>query len=160
MSDLLENLKVRIESSGMSYRELASKTGISAAAVCRYVNSKQIPNAYTVLAFANAFNCTPNDLYGIVKEENGKERKVTAMNLEDYATIWDTMEKYGVKELKITRLEDNEFSVQLVCTSELLDKIAHLISEDERWKKWGDAVFKEQERVDNLEGEKDGSNDL
>lgn len=160
MSDLLENLKTRIESSGMSYRELASKTGVSAAAVCRYVNSNQIPNAYTLLALADALNCTPNDLYGIVKQEIGKERKVTAMNLEDCATIWDTMEKYGVRELKMTRLEGNELSVQLICTTELLDKIARLISEDERWMKWGDAVFKEQERVKNSEGDKDGSNNL
>lgn len=67
------------------------------------------------------------------------------MNLEDYATIWDTMEKYGVRELKMTRLEDNELSVQLVCTTELLDKIARLISEDERWKKWGDVFSEAQE---------------
>jgi transcriptional regulator with XRE-family HTH domain len=53
----------------MSQRQLADATGITPAAVSRYVNGTREPRARTLLLIANALETTPNTLTGVASDE-------------------------------------------------------------------------------------------
>lgn len=63
-----KRIKELREESGLGVRELASKIGISHAAISLYENIKRTPDIDTCRAFANYFNVSGDYLIGISDE--------------------------------------------------------------------------------------------
>jgi transcriptional regulator with XRE-family HTH domain len=59
----------RLKERNMSQKQLADATGITSAAVSRYVNGTREPRARTLLLIANALETTPNSLTGVTGDE-------------------------------------------------------------------------------------------
>lgn len=58
-----------LERSRMTQRELASSTGLTEAAVSRYISGAREPRAVTVAKIAKALDVTPQELLGTVTND-------------------------------------------------------------------------------------------
>lgn len=58
------NLRAERARSDLSQEELASRSGVSAAAILSYENGTYVPGADKVCAIAEVLGCSPNDLCG------------------------------------------------------------------------------------------------
>ena len=60
-----ERLNAELKRQGMSYRELAKKTGITLGTICRYAKSERVPRANEILKTSTALGCTCDYLLGL-----------------------------------------------------------------------------------------------
>lgn len=85
-----ERLKNALNETGISYRQLSARTGITTTTICRYANCQSIPRATEIFTLAEALNVTPEYLLGIsgrkmIKFEGylSPENGMTIAELED-----------------------------------------------------------------------------
>ena len=57
------------EDRGLTSQEIADATGMSAAAVCRYMNGSREPDIGAVFALADYFAVRPESLFGLEVEK-------------------------------------------------------------------------------------------
>lgn len=65
-----ERLKLMLEGKKMSQRKLAEVSGLTEAAVSRYIKGDRVPSAMTLKAIAEALECSVSDL---LEEEESYE---------------------------------------------------------------------------------------
>lgn len=66
-------LKALMKERGMNQKQLAEATGLTPAAVSRYVNGERTPRAITVAAMAKALGVEPADITGTAAERETDE---------------------------------------------------------------------------------------
>lgn len=64
MAEFSERLKGLIVESGMNQKEFADKSGLTPAAISRYVNGSRIPGMDTLLQLKSALGCEWEQLMG------------------------------------------------------------------------------------------------
>ena len=69
-----------LEMKDMTQKELAIKTGVTEAAISRYVNSDREPRAITVAAIAKALDVSVNDLLGMEADDLDEAYQMVARN--------------------------------------------------------------------------------
>ena len=67
-----ERLKNALNETGISYRQLSARTGITTTTICRYANCQSIPRATEIFTLAEALNVTPEYLLGISRKTGRK----------------------------------------------------------------------------------------
>lgn len=92
MDTFIDNLKDLIDETGLSLRQLAKKSGVSAMQYSRYLNGS-IPTIDTTLKIAKYFNCSLDYLFGLSEDKNNK-RYITynydiSSFLENYQKLLD-----------------------------------------------------------------------
>ncbi|NUQ35072.1 MAG: helix-turn-helix transcriptional regulator [Planctomycetaceae bacterium] len=70
--EMVEGPKVREvrESSGMSIRQLATKTGVDRTKISRWERGTGVRMIREAIVVANALGCTVEELFGALEEEN------------------------------------------------------------------------------------------
>lgn len=74
MEAFIDNLKDLIFKSGLSLRELAKESGVSAMQLSRYLRGF-IPTVDVTLKIAKYFDCSLDFLFGLTDVKNGKKYK-------------------------------------------------------------------------------------
>ena len=69
-----KRMKLMIENLGITQKDFSEMTGITEAAICRYLQGKRIPNAGTLIAIARATNVSIDWLLG-----HGSDEKMERM---------------------------------------------------------------------------------
>jgi transcriptional regulator with XRE-family HTH domain len=59
-----QSLKKIIADSGMNQKQFASKSGVTEAAISRYINGSRNPTMDALLKIKNAANCSWEDIMG------------------------------------------------------------------------------------------------
>lgn len=67
------NIKRIIESKGLKQGFVAKKAGLSSKDLSNIINGRKIIRDKTILALSLALNVTPNELFGIVSDEEEEE---------------------------------------------------------------------------------------
>ena len=92
MNTFIDNLKDLIDETGLSLRQLAKKSGVSAMQYSRYLNGS-IPTIDTTLRIAKYFNCSLDYLFGLSEDKNNKRYKTYNYDissfLENYQKLLD-----------------------------------------------------------------------
>ena len=92
MDTFIDNLKDLIDETGLSLRQLAKKSGVSAMQYSRYLNGS-IPTIDTTLKIAKYFNCSLDYLFGLSEDKNNKRYKTYNYDissfLENYQKLLD-----------------------------------------------------------------------
>ena len=65
MNDFATKFRRLLNASGMSFRDIEKKTGISAATLCRYANGKFTPTVEKVKQIADALGVPPTSFVGV-----------------------------------------------------------------------------------------------
>lgn len=74
MSTLVgRRLSALLDERGMSQKELAAKTGLTPAAISRYVNGMREPRPITIAAIAKALGVKPEDITGTPEDRETDE---------------------------------------------------------------------------------------
>lgn len=69
-----KRMKLMIENLGITQKDFSEMTGITEAAICRYLQGTRIPNAGTLIAIARATNVSIDWLLG-----HGSDEKMERM---------------------------------------------------------------------------------
>ena len=64
-----KRMKLMIENLGITQKDFSEMTGITEAAICRYLQGTRIPNAGTLIAIARATNVSIDWLLGQGSDE-------------------------------------------------------------------------------------------
>lgn len=64
-----KRLKFMLDNLGISQKEFALMTGLTEAAVSRYMSGDRLPNAATLINIANATRVSPNWLLGFGSDD-------------------------------------------------------------------------------------------
>ena len=67
-------LKAKMKEKGLSQRQLSLKTGISEAAICKYVSGARTPHIETIGKIAEVLGVTSDYLLGIEKKSEPYEK--------------------------------------------------------------------------------------
>lgn len=65
----MKKLKDILWAKRMTQKDLAEKTGLSNAAISRYINENRMPKGDNLLKIAKVLNISPNELLNINMEE-------------------------------------------------------------------------------------------
>lgn len=109
LSKFAENLKDLMFDSKLTQTELAEKTGIDKASVCRYLKGNCMPNLKATVTLAEFFDCSVDFLIGKSQENcNAKFLPCPAFSkrLQYYL---DKFGGSGYKLCKTVGLSDNKF---------------------------------------------------
>lgn len=86
--ELQERLKSLLEKRGMSQRDLAEKSGLTEAAICRYLKGERIPRSPAMAAMASALGVTMDYLAG--GEETNDFSEVKSVMLRNARNLSQT----------------------------------------------------------------------
>lgn len=64
-ADIAFRMEYMMKMRNVSQKEVAARSGLDAALICRYVNGKQAPNAENLVKISDALGVTPDMLLGI-----------------------------------------------------------------------------------------------
>lgn len=97
MAEFTERLTCRMQELNITGSSLSDRTGVSEAAISRYVNGQRHPSTDNLIAIADALYVTTDYLLGISDDSDGK-RLLDAFSVaskEDRNVIWTLLERYG-----------------------------------------------------------------
>lgn len=63
-SSIDKRLRLLLDDLGYNQKEFSAMTGISEAAICRYLDGTRIPNAKSIVSIADVTNVSPTWLLG------------------------------------------------------------------------------------------------
>lgn len=106
MSDFTERFKLVFEKTGITQRELALKTGLSVASICKYLSNQRSPSPDNEAKIIKALGCNQNDFYSDEKFEVLKKNRLKNIDYYDLVYIIKTKlnmlsqdEKESLKEI-------------------------------------------------------------
>lgn len=110
MDTFIDNLKDLIDETGLSLRQLAKKSGVSAMQYSRYLNGS-IPTIDTTLKIAKYFNCSLDYLFGLSEDKNNKRYKTYDYNfscfLDNYRKLLDENKISHYKFMKNSNYDES-----------------------------------------------------
>lgn len=110
MDTFIDNLKDLIDETGLSLRQLAKKSGVSAMQYSRYLNWS-IPTIDTTLKIAKYFNCSLDYLFGLSEDKNNKRYKTYDYNfscfLDNYRKLLDENKISHYKFMKNSNYDES-----------------------------------------------------
>lgn len=65
-----KRLRLLLNELGYTQKEFSAITGITEAAICRYLDGTRIPNASSIISIVNVTNVSPTWLLGYGDDEN------------------------------------------------------------------------------------------
>ena len=80
---LHHRVKALMKEQGMTQRELARRTGLTEASVCKYLSGARTPQAEAVVLLAKALGTTSDYLLGIKRDEGSIYRDLEKQILEN-----------------------------------------------------------------------------
>ena len=69
-STLEKRLRLLLNELGYTQKEFSAMTGITEAAICRYLDGSRIPNEKSIVSIADVTNVSPTWLLGYGDDEN------------------------------------------------------------------------------------------
>lgn len=110
MDTFIDNLKDLIDETGLSLRQLAKKSGVSAMQYSRYLNGS-IPTIDTTLKIAKYFNCSLDYLFGLSEDKNNKRYKtydyIFSCFLDNYRKLLDENKISHYKFMKNSNYDES-----------------------------------------------------
>lgn len=110
MDTFIDNLKDLIDETGLSLRQLAKKSGVSAMQYSRYLNGS-IPTIDTTLKIAKYFNCSLDYLFGLSEDKNNKRYKTYEYDiysfLDNYQKLLDENKISHYKFMKNSEYDES-----------------------------------------------------
>lgn len=97
MAEFSDRLVARMQSLEMTAAALSDKTGVSEAAISRYVNGRRHPSIDNLIAIADALYVTTDYLLGVTDDVDDKRLIDTyaIASSDDKRVIWTLLERYG-----------------------------------------------------------------
>lgn len=78
--DIARRIRFWLDQRGMSQKELAASSGVTEAAISKYVNGDRVPRSITLGKIAAALSVTTDELMGVVPtEEDELEESVVIL---------------------------------------------------------------------------------
>ena len=84
---LHHRVKALMKEQGMTQRELARRTGLTEASVCKYLSGARTPQAEAVVLLAKALGTTSDYLLGIKRDEGSIYLDLEKQILENKANL-------------------------------------------------------------------------
>ena len=97
MCSFSDRLSFCMEQRGMSGASLSSVSGVTEAAISRYLRGLRMPTAENLILLSSALNVTTDFLLGLdgTLEDRELTSAYSVASAEDRRVIWTLLERYG-----------------------------------------------------------------
>lgn len=92
-----ERLSLCMHERGLNGAELSALSGVTTAAISRYLNGLRTPSVDNIVLLSSALNVSVDYLLGIHDASDGKKliHAYSIASYDDKRVIWTLLEKYG-----------------------------------------------------------------